>query len=144
MANFPTSLKEWFSNMPECLSMDSTPVMKLNSVGYLRLAYVATEITLHRRILLALSPTTDPQLQQICRSVAHERFMFAISFVQSLKPQHLSSFWYFASPQNFALIAAFGTLLLATSSSVDESDFYRMKLKEYRWYVHFILSGILC
>lgn len=113
--------------------MENTLVMKLNSVGYLRLAYIATEISLHRRILLALFPSTDPQLYRICRSVAHERFMFAIDFVQSLKPQHLSSFWYFASPQNFALIGVFGTLLLSTASSPEEGDFYRTKLREYRW-----------
>ena len=113
--------------------MEATQVMKLNSVGYLRLAYVAAEITIHRRIMLALCPSTDPQLIQICRSVAHERFMFAIDFVQSLKPQHLSSFWYFASPQNFALIAVFGTLLLSTAINSEESDFYRTKLREYRW-----------
>lgn len=126
-------LKEWFASLPEGLSLNDTSIMKLSSVGYLRLAYVATEITLHRRIILALSPTTDPQLLQICRSVAHERFMFAIDFVQSLKPQHLSSFWYFASPQNFALIGVFGTLLLSTASNSQEADFYRTKLKEYRW-----------
>lgn len=113
--------------------MEATKVMKLNSVGYLRLAYVATEITLHRRILLTLSSATDPQLYRICRSVAQERFMFAIDFVQSLKPQHLSSFWYFASPQNFALIGVFGTLLLSTASTPEEADFYRTKLREYRW-----------
>ena len=113
--------------------MDSTSIMKLSSVGYLRLAYVATEITLHRRIILALSPSTDPQLLQICRSVAHERFMFAIDFVQSLKPQHVSSFWYFASAQNFALIGVFGTLLLSTASNAEEAEFYKTKLKEYRW-----------
>ncbi|CZT52694.1 related to nitrogen regulatory protein [Rhynchosporium secalis] len=126
-------LKNWFTNLPECLSMESTLVMKLNSVGYLRLAYIATEISLHRRILLALSPSTDPHLYTICRSVAHERFMFAIHFVQSLKPQHLSSFWYFASPQNFALIGVLGTLLLSTASSHEESEFYRTKLREFRW-----------
>jgi hypothetical protein len=126
-------LKEWFSSLPECLSMESTPVMKLNSVGYLRLAYVATEITLHRRIILALSSSTNPQLYQICRSVAHERFIFAIDFVQSLKPQHLSSFWYFASPQNFALIGVFGVLLLWAASNAEEAEFYRTKLREYRW-----------
>lgn len=125
-------LKEWFSSLPACLSMDVTSVMKLSSVGYLRLAYVATEITLHRRIILALSPSTDPQLQRICRSVAHERFMFAIDFVQSLKPQHLSSFWYFASAQNLALVAVFGTLLLSTAGPT-ETDFYKTKLREYRW-----------
>ena len=126
-------LKEWFSNLPECLSMNSTQVMKLSSVGYLRLAYVATEITLHRRIILALCPSTDPQMLGICRSVAQERFMFAIDFVQSLKPQHLSSFWYFASAQNFALIGVFGTLLLSTASNSQEAEFYKTKLREYRW-----------
>lgn len=113
--------------------METAPLLKLNSVGYLRLAYVATEITLHRRILLALCPSTTPELIQICRSVARERFMFAIDFVQSLKPQHLSSFWYFASPQNFALIAVFGTLLLSTATDSEDADFYRTKLREYRW-----------
>jgi hypothetical protein len=126
-------LKEWFSSLPECLSMDDTSIMKLSSVGYLRLAYVATEITLHRRIILALSPSTDLQLLQICRSVAHERFMFAIDFVQSLKAQHLSGFWYFASPENFALIGVFGTLLLSTASDSQEKKFYKTKLREYRW-----------
>jgi len=126
-------LKEWFSNLPDCLSIDDTSIMKLSSVGYLRLAYVATEITLHRRIILALSPSTDPQLRQICRAVAHERFVFAIDFVHSLKNQHLSSFWYFASPQNFALIGVFGALLLSKASNSQEADFYRTKLREYRW-----------
>ena len=126
-------LKEWFSSLPECLSMETIKVLKLNSIGYLRLAYIATEITLHRRILLCLSPITDPQLYRICRSVAHERFMFAMDFVQSLKPQHVSSFWYFASAQNFALIGVFGTLLLSTASTPEESNFYQIKLREYRW-----------
>jgi hypothetical protein len=59
--------------------------------------------------------------------------MFAIDFVHALKPQHISSFWYFASPQNFALIGVFGTLLLSTASTLEEADFYRTKLKEYRF-----------
>lgn len=113
--------------------MEATQPLKLNSTGYLRLAYVATEITLHRRILLALHPSTSPELMQICRSVAHERFMFAMDFVQSLKPQHLSSFWYFASAQNFCLIAVFGTILLSHARDSKEADFYRAKLREYRW-----------
>ncbi|CAG8974764.1 hypothetical protein HYALB_00000376 [Hymenoscyphus albidus] len=126
-------LREWFSNLPECLSMGSTQILKLNAVGYLRLAYIATEITIHRRIILALTPSVDLQLHQICRSVARERFIFAMDFVQSLKPQHLSSFWYFASPQNFALIGVFGTLLLSTATNEEEVGFYRTALKEYRW-----------
>lgn len=113
--------------------MGSTQPLKLNSSGYLRLAYIATEITLHRRILLSLQSSTSPDLIQICRSVAHERFLFAMDFVQSLKPQHLSSFWYFASPQNFSLIAVFGTILLSSARNSEEGAFYRAKLREYRW-----------
>ena len=113
--------------------METTQPLKLNSVGYLRLAYVATEITLHRRILLSLRPSTSPELIQICLSAARERFMFAMDFVQSLKPQHLSSFWYFASPQNFSLIAVFGTILLSCARSPEEAAFYKVKLREYRW-----------
>jgi hypothetical protein len=59
--------------------------------------------------------------------------MFAMDFIQSMKPQHLSSFWYFASPQNFALVGVFGILLLSTASNPQEAEFYRSKLKEYRW-----------
>jgi len=139
-------LREWFTTLPDYLStMEVTHIMKLSSVGYLRLAYIAVEITLHRRILLALSSYTDPQLTRICRSVARERFLFALNFVQALKPQHLSSFWYFASAQNLALIGLFGTLLLSLASTAEaygeeqekekemETTFYREKLREYRW-----------
>lgn len=113
--------------------MGSTQPLKLNSAGYLRLAYIATEITLHRRILLSLQPSTSPELINICRSVARERLIFAMDFVQSLKPQHLSSFWYFASPQNFSLIAVFGTILLSSAKTPEEEVFYRARLREYRW-----------
>ncbi|RDW77115.1 hypothetical protein BP6252_05168 [Coleophoma cylindrospora] len=126
-------LKEWYTSLPECLTMNSTRAMKLSSVGYLRLAYFATEISLHRRILLAVSPKTDPQKASVCRSAAQERFNAAIDFVEKLKPQHLLSFWYFASPHNFALIGMFGTLLRATAPNLEEAEHYRTKLKEYRW-----------
>jgi hypothetical protein len=99
------------------------------------LAYLAAEVTLHRRIIIALSTTTqqDPQLAHICRIAARTRFITAIDFMQQLKPQHLQSFWYFASASNFSLIAAFGALLCATSTSQVEKEFYREKIREYRW-----------
>jgi hypothetical protein len=53
--------------------------------------------------------------------------------MQRLKPQHLQSFWYFASASNFSLIAAFGALLCATSTSQVEKEFYKEKIREYRW-----------
>ncbi|KAI5779873.1 fungal-specific transcription factor domain-containing protein [Peziza echinospora] len=136
-------LKEWYARLPEALRMDSaTKPRKLSSNGYLHLAYFATEITLHRQILRTLSPPpTSPQpiiipdqyLLHICRSAAKTRLISAMDFVNRLKPEHLQSFWYFASKVNFALIGTFGSLLWATSPTVQEAEFYKARLAEYRW-----------
>ncbi|KAK6505364.1 Fungal specific transcription factor [Arthrobotrys musiformis] len=126
-------LKEWYSRLPECLRMDSSKVRKLSSNGYLHLAYFATEITLHRSIIRALSPATSLYLVHICRTAAKTRLISAIEFVNRLKPDQLQSFWYFASRVNFALIGTFGSLLWATSQVSIESEFYKARLDEYRW-----------
>lgn len=91
-------------------------------------------MTLHRRILLTVSHSspTNP-LHDICRSAARARFLSALEFVKSLKPQHLKSFWYFVSASNFSLIATFGTLLCATTYVLEERKWYAAKLKEYRF-----------
>lgn len=53
-------LKEWYSGLPAVVRMDSTfqsslvPSNRLSSTGYLHLAYFATEITLHRRIIRSM------------------------------------------------------------------------------------------
>lgn len=57
----------------------------------------------------------------------------AMDFVNRLKPEHLDSFWYFASATNFALINTFGNLLRATAPGEEEAGFYSCRLKEYRW-----------
>lgn len=91
-------------------------------------------MTLHRRILKAIThPSTPPPLLHICRSAARTRFLSALELVQSLKPQHLVSFWYFASTTNLSLIGTFGTLLCATSLDEQEAEWYRERLREYRW-----------
>ncbi len=139
-------LKEWFAALPACLKMDSSssPNSKLSSTGFLHLAYFATEITLHRRIVRSLSapsrsspgspiPQVDPYIIHICRSAAKTRLISAMDFVNRLTPSHLRSFWYFASKTNFALIGTFGSLLWATAPGREEAEFYRMRLKEYRW-----------
>lgn len=126
-------LKEWYSRLPECLRMDSSKVRKLSSNGYLHLAYFATEITLHRSIIRALSPSTSLYLVHICRTAAKTRLISAIEFVNRLKPDQLQSFWYFASRVNFALIGTFGSLLWASSQVSIESEFYKARLDEYRW-----------
>ena len=56
-----------------------------------------------------------------------------MEFVNRLRPTHLTSFWYFPSRVNFALIATFGSLLLATAPCQEEAEFYKARLAEYKW-----------
>lgn len=155
-------LKDWYAALPASIRMDSTyqtPVAnntpnRLSSIGYLHLAYFATEITLHRRIVRSLaqthpaptsssdappltassaSSTNDSYVLHICRNAAKARLISAMDFVNRLTPSHLRAFWYFASKTNFALIGTFGSLLWATSPGREEAEWYRRRLAEYRW-----------
>ncbi|PHH74052.1 hypothetical protein CDD80_3334 [Ophiocordyceps camponoti-rufipedis] len=141
-------LKEWYAGLPPALRLDayssgSPPATtqtgssgRLSSIGYLHLAYFATEITLHRRIMRSLASdpaSVDPYVQHICRGAAKARLISAMDFVNRLTPGHLRSFWYFASKTNFALIGTFGSLLWATSPGREEAEWYRRRLAEYRW-----------
>ncbi|KAH9886549.1 fungal-specific transcription factor domain-containing protein [Xylariomycetidae sp. FL2044] len=135
-------LKEWYATLPKAIRMDSTfqsgspSPTRLSSIGYLHLAYFATEITLHRRIIRSLaaeSQAIDPYVQHICRNAAKARLISAMDFINRLTPQHIHGFWYFASKTNFALIGTFGSLLWATSPGREEADWYRRRLGEYRW-----------
>lgn len=56
-----------------------------------------------------------------------------MEFVKRLRPEHLQSFWYFASKLNLAIIGTFGNVLWITSSSEDELALYASQLAEYRW-----------
>jgi hypothetical protein len=69
----------------------------------------------------------------MCRSAAKTRLISAMDFVNRLKPEHLQAFWYFASKINFTLIGTFGSLLWATAPAQEEAEFYKMRLREYRW-----------
>jgi hypothetical protein len=139
-------LKEWHGNLPNSIRLDSPSTSsyssaqplsnRFTSVGYLHLSYFATEITLHRRIIRSLASTeatTDAYVQHICRSAAKARLISAMDFVNRLAPNHLRSFWYFASKTNFALVGTFGSLLWATSPGREEAEWYRRRLAEYRW-----------
>ncbi|KXT02623.1 hypothetical protein AC579_5444 [Pseudocercospora musae] len=127
-------LKDWFAKLPEDCKMDNFTTGQLASQGYLHLAYFATEISIHRRIVQSLdSATTNPYMLYICRSAAKTRLISALDFVNRLKPEHLDAFWYFASASNFALIATFGALLMATSPGHEEAHFYACRLNEFRW-----------
>lgn len=148
-------LKEWFAKLPASTRIDShnagrssntgnapsslRDVSHVNALpqpatGALHLAYFATEITLHRRIVQSLDPeASDAYLLFICRSAAKTRLISAMDFVNRLTPTHLQSFWYFASKINFTLIGTFGSLLWATAPGREEADFYKTRLREYRW-----------
>lgn len=128
-------LKEWFAKLPDCLRMDASRNQLMYSSGCLHLAYFATEITLHRQIIRTLSTPShvDPYLLHICRSAAKTRLISAMDFVNRLKPDHLQTFWYFASKVNVALIGTFGSLLWVTSPTEQEAEFYKARLDEYRW-----------
>lgn len=67
------------------------------------------------------------------RNAAKTRLISAMDFVNRLRPEHLQSFWYFASKINFTLIGTFGSLLWATSPAQEEAEFYKTRLREYRW-----------
>ncbi|KAI4190880.1 MAG: hypothetical protein L6R41_000481 [Letrouitia leprolyta] len=127
-------LKEWFAKLPKGLKMDSYQTGKSSSIGHLHLAYFATEITLHRCIIRSLSEhNKDAYVSHVCRSAAKTRLISAMDFTNRLRPDHLTSFWYFPSKTNFSLIGTFGSLLLATAPGQEEADFYRTRLAEFRW-----------
>ncbi|MCJ1313057.1 hypothetical protein MMC25_006733 [Agyrium rufum] len=77
--------------------------------------------------------TPDPYLTHICRSAAKTRLISAMDFINRLRPEHLTSFWYFPSSTSFSIIGTFGALLHATSPCREEADFYTARLREYRW-----------
>lgn len=126
-------LKSWFASLPAAAKLD-TPTG--GAVGSLHLAYYAAEITLHRRIISSMIPpaAVDPYLCPILRLAAKSRLISAMDFVNRLRPQHLTtSFWYMPSASNLALVATFGSLLRSTSQGGDERAFYTSRLQEYRW-----------
>lgn len=148
--NVQLKLRKWHEELPKSVKMHAPTNSKFSSTGksailhyimfaypssgYLHLAYFATEITLHRRIVQSLDPTThDPYGFFMCRNAAKTRLISAMDFVNRLKPEHLQSFWYFASKINFTLIGTFGSLLWATSPAKEEAEFYKTRLREYRW-----------
>lgn len=127
-------LKDWYQSLPDSLRMNSQPKMrKLSSNGSLHVAYFATEITLHRRIIHALTPTTPAEIVAVVRQAARVRLQAAMDFVRNLKPEHIQAFWYASSATNFAIVGTFAALLFATALDSEERNFYKACLDEYRW-----------
>lgn len=127
-------LRTWYAQLPDSLKITAnTKIGKLNSNGSLHASYFATEMTIHRAILHSLNARTDPYLVQVCRSAAKERLGASINLFNELRAEHLESFWYFASPFNFALVGIFAALCMATSLEADEAAYYQQQLQRYRW-----------
>lgn len=126
-------LKDWVKDMPFGLAMTDLRSRKLCSNGYLHLSYFATEIMMHRQIVRALFSKPCPEMERLCREAASTRLDRAMDFVESLRPEHLEGFWWFASAKCLALIGVYGALLWATSTSEEEAVLYRQKLDDFRW-----------
>ena len=142
-------LKDWHAKLPQCLAIGETRARKLSPtgelsdcsqdwpltlrLGSLHLSYFAAEVTLHRAIIRFDTPSLDDNLRYITRGAARMRFTSAIEMINKLEPAHLQCFWYFSSKVNLAIIATFGSLLWATSDNIDEAEFYKSQLAEYRW-----------
>ncbi|CAG8957290.1 hypothetical protein HYFRA_00010713 [Hymenoscyphus fraxineus] len=135
-------LKDWFSSLPQMLSVDDIKPRKLSSVGYLHLAYYTAEITLHRAILRSHSfPSPDSDLILMTRRTAGTRFSSALDFVQRLRQEHLQSFWHFSSSCSLAIIGVFAGILAITSTDPQERDSYISRLAEYRWILRVSNTG---
>lgn len=140
-------LRDWFRSLPIELQMSSVQPRKLCSNGFLQLAYFATELTLHRKITTIIFNQTkagnppSPELVGVCRSAAKTRLMASIEFVRDLKQEHIHSFWHCSATSNFTLIGTFAAILLMSSSTKEETDFYRDQILNYRWILKISSKG---
>lgn len=128
-------LRQWARDMPPGLQMNDLKSRKLCSNGYLHLSYFATEIMIQRQVVRALYSESDPspELENLCRGAARSRLEHAMAFVESLRPEHLQGFWWFATPNCLALIGVYGALLWATSTTDNEAELYRRRLDDFKW-----------
>lgn len=138
-------LRGWYSELPDNLKLsNNSKVGKLSSVGWIHTSYFATEMTIHRAILHALTSQTDPYLSEVCRTAAQERLKGSIELFNQLKAEHLQAFWYFASSFNFALTGVFAAVCMATSTDQDEADYYQEQLQSYRWRLRVSSKNVNC
>ncbi|THX28347.1 hypothetical protein D6C90_02798 [Aureobasidium pullulans] len=127
-------LSAWSDSAMEVLSLERANSMKLTSIGYLILAHLAVEVSIHRRIICqTMSCASDPNTAAACRIAAKQRWLSALGFVDSLKARHLKSFWYFCSTACLTLLISFGNVLVGSAFDSSEEQFYLEKLKEFRW-----------
>ncbi|KAK9236611.1 fungal-specific transcription factor domain-containing protein [Lipomyces kononenkoae] len=133
-------LKDWLERLPDCLRMENITRGELSASGNLHLGYHAAQIALFRPILSALSSVDcnpgSPAMNEIYGLVyrsAFAEFVSAVEFANNLKPQHIQTFWYAASKNNFAIIATFGIILMLLSRTDVERTACSEKLAEFQW-----------
>ncbi|KAI9043943.1 fungal specific transcription factor domain-containing protein [Aspergillus affinis] len=132
--SFAQQLRQWYTNLPGCLKLDTTTHMRgLSANGALHLSHMAAELTLHRAVLRALRPETPPSLKSTIRTAARARLLSALKLVETLQPKHTQSFWGFAAPAQMAMIGSFAGLLWATSADCDEAIEYVHQIERLRW-----------
>lgn len=135
-------LKQWVEDMQPGMRMDDVKPRKLCSNGNLHLSYFVTEIMIYRFIMRRLTPDTPPSLRDICRKAGKVRLDRAVRFVETLRPEHLQAFWWFAATKSLVLIRSYAGLLWATSSDETEADYYRQKLVDFQWSLKVRSKGV--
>ncbi|KAE8150771.1 fungal-specific transcription factor domain-containing protein [Aspergillus avenaceus] len=91
----------WHENVPSVLSMDRQAPRQLCANGLLHLSYHSLILTLLRRVIRspALVPVCpDAVILNTTRKLANDSAEAAITFVRSLRPDHLEAFWFFCKP----------------------------------------------
>ncbi|CUM65830.1 uncharacterized protein PRCAT00003479001 [Priceomyces carsonii] len=137
----------WYQSLCEELLITDVQLRKLCPNGSLHLAYFAGELSLHRQIITTIyeednkDSTLSEEIIEVCRSAARSRLVASIDFVKSLKAEHLQAFWYSTSSAEFCLIGTFATLLFVTSRSVEEEQFYKDQIFNYRWILKITSKG---
>lgn len=140
-------LRLWYHSLPVELQMNNVQPRKLCSNGYLQLAYFATELSLHRKIITTIyqqsakGSNIPEELVQVCRSAAKTRLLASIDFVRDLKPEHIHSFWHCSATSNITLIGTFAALLFISSTSKEEADSFKEHVFNYRWILKISSKG---
>ncbi|KAF2503184.1 hypothetical protein BU16DRAFT_588778 [Lophium mytilinum] len=138
------AIRLWKLRIPPSLSMEARTSRQLCPSGYLYFSYHGLMITLLRRLVrsTALAPLcTDQIVVGNIRQLAFDTAVEAMTFVSTLRPDHLEAFWYFTSPFLFSLLGSFITLLLVTSVSEQEREYWREKLHSYLWVLRTMSKG---
>ena len=128
-------LKDWFSELPTSLQMETVANMKLSSVSYVLLAYLAVGANI-RRVIIRAASVDDPSeagLARLCRKASMERLSNAYDFFGRLNASQLSPFWHLTSAECAAVIYYFGRDLEARIVDAEGHAAVAQLVKAYRW-----------